>query len=61
VITKRPRVIGLEDLLTLDKPLRERPAPLVYLTDAEFSRLTKALAACGSKSVSAAATSQIVL
>jgi hypothetical protein len=34
-----PRVIGLEQLLKLRKPLRERPAPLVYFTDREFSRL----------------------
>lgn len=39
--TKMPRVIGLDDLLALEKPLRERPAPLVYFSDAEFKRLTR--------------------
>lgn len=40
--SKRPRVIGLEELLALRKPLRETPAPLVYFSDREFARLTKA-------------------
>jgi hypothetical protein len=39
--SKRPRVLGLEELLDLRKPLRERPAPLVYFSDAEFSRLVE--------------------
>jgi hypothetical protein len=39
--TKLPRVIGLEELLRLRKPLSERPAPLVYFSDSEFARLTK--------------------
>ena len=38
---KRPRVIGLDELLKLRKPLSEKPAPLVYFTDREFARLTK--------------------
>ncbi len=38
---KRPRVIGLKELLSLRKPLRERPAPLVYFSDKEFARLIK--------------------
>jgi hypothetical protein len=38
---KRPRVIGLEELLNLQEPLRERPAPLVYFSDKEFTRLIK--------------------
>ena len=38
---ERPRVIGLDELLKLRKPLPEKPAPLVYLTDKEFARLTK--------------------
>jgi hypothetical protein len=42
--TKLPRVIGLADLLGLEKPLRERPAPVVYFSDAEFKRLTKGAA-----------------
>jgi len=33
-----PRVLGLKQLLGLKKPLRERPAPLVFFTDAEFKR-----------------------
>jgi hypothetical protein len=37
--SKLPRVLGLDDLLRLRKPLRERPAALVYFTDKEFSRL----------------------
>jgi len=37
--TKLPRVIGLEQLLNIRKPLRERPAPLVYFSDREFARL----------------------
>jgi hypothetical protein len=36
-----PRVIGLEELLTLQEPLREQPAPLVYFSDKEFARLIK--------------------
>ena len=36
-----PGVVGLKELLALKKPLRERPAPLVYFTDAEFKRLIK--------------------
>ena len=39
--TKLPRVIGLEELLSLAKPLKERPAPLVYFSDSEFKRLTE--------------------
>jgi hypothetical protein len=35
----RPRVIGLEELLALKKPLRERPAPMVYFSDDEFTGL----------------------
>jgi hypothetical protein len=38
---KLPRVLGLADLLRLQKPLREKPEPLVYLTDREFGRLLK--------------------
>jgi hypothetical protein len=36
-----PRVIGLKELLSLRKPLRERPAPLVYFSDKEFAGLIK--------------------
>jgi hypothetical protein len=36
-----PRVLGLKELLALKKQLRERPAPLVYFTDAEFKRSIK--------------------
>jgi len=36
-----PRVIGVKELLALDAPLRERPSPLVYFTDAEFKRAIK--------------------
>jgi hypothetical protein len=36
---KLPRVIGLEELLDLRKPLRERPAPLVYFSEKEFAGL----------------------
>jgi hypothetical protein len=36
---KLPRVIGLEELLKIRKPLRERPAPLIYFSDKEFTRL----------------------
>jgi hypothetical protein len=36
--SKRPRVIGLDELLNLRAPLREKPAPLVYLSDKEFAR-----------------------
>ena len=39
--SKRPRVIGLDELLQLRKPLRETPAPLVYFSDKEFARLIK--------------------
>jgi hypothetical protein len=39
--TKRPRVIGPDDLLELRRPLREKPAPLVYFSDREFTRLIK--------------------
>lgn len=39
--SKRPRVIGLEELLKLRRPLREKPAPLVYFSDKEFARLIK--------------------
>jgi hypothetical protein len=39
--SKRPRVIGLEELLRLRKPLREKPAPLVYFSAREFARLIK--------------------
>jgi hypothetical protein len=39
--SKRPRVIGLDELLQLDKPLRESPTPLVYFSDKEFARLIK--------------------
>jgi hypothetical protein len=39
--TKLPRVIGLEELLSLAKPLKERPAPLVYFSGSEFKRLTE--------------------
>src|SRR5688500_9109891 len=42
MIRKRPRVIGLEELLALRKPLRETPAPLVYFSDRAFARLTQA-------------------
>jgi hypothetical protein len=38
---KLPRVIGLDELLKLEKPLRERPTPLVYFSDKEFARLIK--------------------
>ena len=37
----RPRVVGLKELLALNKPLRERPSPLVHFTDAEFKRSIK--------------------
>lgn len=37
----RPRVVGLRELLRLRKPLRERPAPLVYFSAKEFARLIK--------------------
>jgi hypothetical protein len=37
--SKRPRVLGLEDLLALQKPLKERPSPLVYFSDKEFDGL----------------------
>jgi hypothetical protein len=36
-----PRVVGLAELLRLEKPLREKPAPVVYFTDREFARLLK--------------------
>src|SRR5262245_15319259 len=36
-----PRVLGLKELLALKKPVRERPAPLLYFTDAEFKRSLK--------------------
>ena len=36
---ERPRVIGLRELLALRKPLREVPAPLVFFTKKEFTRL----------------------
>jgi hypothetical protein len=36
---KLPRVIGLKELLSLRKPLRERPAPVAYFSDREFARL----------------------
>jgi hypothetical protein len=36
--SKRPRVIGLDELLNLRAPLREKPAPLVYLSDKESAR-----------------------
>jgi len=39
--TKRPRVLGPNDLLELRRPLREKPAPLIYFTDREFARLIK--------------------
>ena len=39
--TTLPRVIGLEDLLALRKPLREKPAPLVYFSDEEFEGLLR--------------------
>jgi len=39
--SKRPRVIGLDELLNLRKPLREKPAPLVYFSDKEFARLIR--------------------
>jgi hypothetical protein len=35
----KPRVIGLADLLALERPLEEEPAPLVYFTDDEFAML----------------------
>lgn len=38
---KLPRVIGLADLLRLEKPLREKPEPLVYFSDREFTQLLK--------------------
>ena len=38
---KRPRVIGLRELLKLRKPLRESPAPLVYFSGREFARLIR--------------------
>lgn len=38
---KLPRVLGLADLLRLERPLREKPEPFVYFTDREFSRLLK--------------------
>jgi hypothetical protein len=38
---KRPRVIGLDELLKLHKSLPEKPAPLVHCIDKEFARLTK--------------------
>jgi len=41
MVATLPRVLGLEDLLVLEKPVRERPGPLVYFSDAEFTRLTK--------------------
>jgi hypothetical protein len=34
-----PRVIGLDELLALEKPLRERPSPLIYFSDRQFARL----------------------
>jgi hypothetical protein len=36
-----PGIVGLKELLALKKPLRERPAPLVYFTEAEFKRSIK--------------------
>src|SRR5215471_17498730 len=39
--TKRPRVLGPDDLLKLRRPLREKPAPLVYFSDREFARLIR--------------------
>lgn len=42
---KLPRVIGLDELLSLTKPLRERPAPLIYFTEREFKRMLKGVIA----------------
>lgn len=42
--TERPRVIGLPQILALKKPLRERPAPLVYFSNKEWARLIKGAA-----------------
>jgi hypothetical protein len=39
--TRLPRVLGLDDLLRLRKPLSEKPIPLVYFSDREFARLVK--------------------
>lgn len=36
-----PRVLGLNDLLDINEPLLERPAPLIYFTDAQFKRALK--------------------
>ena len=38
---KRPRVIGLRELLKLRRSLRESPAPLVYFSGREFARLIR--------------------
>lgn len=38
---RMPRVLGLADLLRLERPLREKPEPLVYFSDPEFARLLK--------------------
>ena len=39
--TQHPRVLVLEEFLELRKPLRERPEPLVYFTDEQFTRLVE--------------------
>jgi hypothetical protein len=44
VADRRPRVVGLAELLRPRKPLREKPAPLVYFSDKEFARLIKGAA-----------------
>src|SRR5262245_29840540 len=38
---RMPRVVGLKELLALEKPLRESPAPIIYFTEREFKRLIK--------------------
>lgn len=38
---KLPRILGLEDLLRLERPIREKREPLVYFSDREFTRLLK--------------------